>query len=265
MLDVARARERTVAAGKVGAEHYIWARVRAQAGFEAVRGFERPIPAQVPPSDVLRTRAEYEMSVAECRRLRLPLHHDRPKNWDALGAVSLVLRHTGTGARVLDAGAARYSPILPWLYLYGLRRLVGVNLEFSRIHTHGQVRYEPGDITVMEFADAGLDAITCMSVIEHGVPLEPFAREAARVLRPGGLLVLSTDYDKQPPDTTGLTAYGAPVRILGPADVEELVEIARAVGFRLLGELSLDHPTRPVHWKRTGLDFTFLRLAFVRS
>jgi len=213
---------------------------------------------------VLRSQSDYDTAIAECRRLKLPLHHDPPKNWDALGAVSLVLHSVERNARVLDAGAARYSPILPWLYLYGLRSLVGVNLEFTRTRSHGPVRYEPGDITAMAFADQSFDAMTCMSVIEHGVPLEPFAAEAARVLRPGGILVLSTDYAKDPPDTAGLIAYGSPVKILGPGDVDELVAIASSQGLQLVGKLRMDHPGRPLHWSRMNLDFTFIRLCFAR-
>ena len=38
-------------------------------------------------------------------------------------------------ARVMDAGSARYSPVLPWLRLYGLGSapgsLLGINLEFG--------------------------------------------------------------------------------------------------------------------------------------
>ena len=58
-----------------------------------------------------------------------------------------------------------------------------------------------------------------MSVIEHGVPLEPFLAETARILPPGGLLVVSTDYDQDPPDTAGHTAYGQPVHIFSPAEI----------------------------------------------
>ena len=251
-------------AAKRGAEQALWARVRVQRAWAKHRGTSRPMPTVVPPTDVLDTVAASEQAVAECRRLGLPLHHDRPKNWDALGAVSTVLNELGPDSRVIDAGAARYSPVLPWLRLYGVRELVGNNLEFRRATHHGPVRFEPGDITATHYRAGWFDAVTCMSVIEHGVPLEAFAAESARILRPGGLLILSTDYDQDPPDTTGKTAYGTPVRIFGPDDIREFVKTAESHGLSLVGDLRLEHSERPVHWKRTGLDYTFIRLTFQR-
>ncbi len=271
--------ERTVAAppgglalslAKRGAEYALWSRVAVQRRWEGARSRatgpegRRPSPHPVPPTDLLRTAEEWQAAVAECRRLRLPLHHDRPKNWDALGAVATVLTECGPGARVLDAGSARYSSVLPWLRLYGLSDLVGNNLEFGTDVRRDGVLFRYGDITATDFPDARFDAVTCMSVVEHGVPLEPFLAESARILRPGGVLVVSTDYDVDPPDTTGIMMYGQPVHIFSPDEIRDLVTLAGRHGLDLIGELSLDNPEHPVHWQRTGLDYTFIRLAFRR-
>lgn len=256
-------------------EQTLWTRVGLQRRWESRRGRTRSVPTTVAPTGVLRSRAQWQAAAAEARSLGLPLHHDRPKNWDALGAVAAVLGlaegEERAGLRVLDAGAARYSPVLPWLRLYGLGEppgaLLGINLEFGRERRHDGVVFRFGDATATGLPSGSCDALTCMSVIEHGIPVEEFFAEAGRVVRSGGLLCVSTDYDEDPPDTTGITAYGSPVRIFGPAGVRGLVAAAEAAGFSLVGDLddgALAHEERPVHWRRTGLDYTFILLTFRR-
>lgn len=252
-------------AAKLVADRVLWGRVAVRRRVEGTsRVAARPVPVSVAPTGVLGSRGEWERAVAEARWLRLPLHPDRPKNWDAVGAVRTVLEHVGRDARVLDAGSSRYSPVLAWLRLYGLRDLLGINLEFGREFRRDGVTYRHGDVTATGLPDASLDAVTCLSVIEHGVALRPFFTETARVLRPGGVLSVSTDYAREPPDTSGLQAYGVPVRVFGPADLHAMVDIADEVGFDLIGELDPAHRESPVHWRRTGLRFTFALLGLRR-
>lgn len=265
---------RLLAAAKVAAERVLWARVALQRRVEIRRGTARQAPVGVPATDVLRSDAAWKAAADEARRLRLPLHRDLPKNWDALGAVGAVLTLTGaedrSTLRVMDAGSARYSSVLPWLRLYGLGdapgSLLGINLEFgATVHRDG-VAFRQGDVTATSLPDDSLDAITCMSVIEHGVPVEAFLAESARVLRSGGVLCVSTDFDQQPPDTRGITAYGGPVRIFGPDDIRAFIASAAHEGLELVGgEPDFSHAERPVHWKRTGLDYTFILLTFRRA
>lgn len=253
-------------AAKVGADLALWSRVGGQRLAERAlrRTAPRPVPRSVPLTGVLHDAAEVDAAVRETRRLRLPLHHTREKSWDALGAVRAVVEHCGADAQVLDAGAARYSTVLPSLRLYGLRHLAGINLEFRHATRRGPVVFRPGDVTATGLPDRSLDAVTCLSVIEHGVDVPAFFAEAARLLRPGGVLVVSTDFDKDPPPTARLSAYGHGVRIFGPDDVHGMVEIAGGQGLLLEGTLDLEHAERPVHWARYALDYTFLLLTFTR-
>jgi 2-polyprenyl-3-methyl-5-hydroxy-6-metoxy-1,4-benzoquinol methylase len=254
---------RTIA--KFGVEQALWTRARRN-----VRRLGTGVPGRLPtvePTAVLQDDAEWQAAVAHARVLGLPLHRDLPKNWDTLGAASTVLARVGPTGRVLDAGAARYSTLLIWLYQYRLRDLVGINLEFRRTVRHGRggcVRFEPGDATATRFDAGSFDAVTCLSVIEHGVPIPEFLAEAARLLRPGGVLVVSTDYDADPPDTTGHTAYGAPVHVFSTTEIESLIRLAGVAGFDLDGTFAPQHRERPVHWKRLDLRFTFVRLTFTR-
>lgn len=267
---------RVLAAAKVVAELVLWSRVGVQRRVAHLRRHRRALPTLVPSTGVLQSRADWLAAVRHARERRLPVHHDRPKNWDALAAVGAILGLVAPaergGLRVLDAGSARYSPILPWLRLYGLGSapgsLLGINLEFRTQHTRDGVRFRYGDATRTGLEPGSIDAITCMSVIEHGLPVPAFFAEAARLLRPGGLLIVSTDYDAEPPDTTGLRAYGGPVQVFGPDDIRGFVRAAESVRLRLVGELAdadLQHPERPVHWKRPGLSYTFIVLTFERE
>jgi SAM-dependent methyltransferase len=210
------------------------------------------------PNTALHTRAEWIEAAARGKQLGLPLHRSPEKNWDHLAAVYAIASALPTSARILDAGAEFYSNVLPALFVYGYRELYGMNLSFADPARRGPIRYLHGDITRTGFPDAFFDAITCMSVIEHGVPLGSYFREAYRLLTPGGLLITSTDYFPEPIDTTGKMAHGAPVKIFSRREVQEMLAQAKACGLEQTGEIDLDCAEPTVRWDLYDLDYTFL-------
>lgn len=216
-------------------------------------------------NSALKNQAEVDASVAEARRLRLPPLADAPKTWDTLAALSEVVTRTRPDACVLDAGAELYSRFLPWLYLYGYRRLFGINLVFEGTKQQGPISYEQGDITRTRFAPATFDAVACLSVVEHGVDLEAYFREMYRVLKPGGVLVTSTDYFETPTDTRGLAAYGTPIRVFTRPDIEEAVKVAERCGLTLTGPLDLRTDQRIVTWEQYNLAYSFVVFAMTKS
>lgn len=216
-------------------------------------------------SGVLCRDAQWQQATDQLRAAGLPLHDDGPKNWDTLIALSEILSTTSPEAAILDAGAELYSALLPSLYAFGYRRLTGLNLAFPRLIERGPIRYEPGDITQTRFADASFDAITCLSVVEHGVPLGPFFAEMARLLKSGGALVVSTDYWQTPVDTGGQLAFGAPIHVFTQVELEAAIELASEHGLELSGPLDLECENRVVRWDYYGLDYTFVTLSFRRA
>lgn len=64
------------------------------------------------------------------------------------------------------------------------------------------VAYEWQDLTALTYEDASFDLVTCVSVLEHiGAPADQAAlRQLLRVLKPGGHLVFTLDYE--PPAAT---------------------------------------------------------------
>jgi hypothetical protein len=216
----------------------------------------RPDPR--PSNAVLRSARDVEESIAEVRRLGLPAAGDAVKNWDCLTALDAVLRATSPSSAIFDAGGELYSMILPWLFLYGYRNLVAGNVAFGQTQRRGPIVYRHSDITKTDFAAGAFDAITCLSVIEHGIDLDAYFAEMARILKPGGLLVTSTDYYETGIDTRGLTAFGAPVHVFSRDGILAALRVAHRRGLELETHIDLSSPERVVHWAEHDLRYTFL-------
>jgi SAM-dependent methyltransferase len=216
------------------------------------------------PNRVLQSDAEWRDATSKAIQLHLPRHRANEKNWDHLAAVYAIAGATEKSARILDAGAELYSNVLPALFACGYRNLYGINLSFVDRARRGPIRYLPGDITRTEFPDCFFDAVTCMSVIEHGVPIEAYFREMFRILRPGGILITSTDYYPEPIDTAGKIAHGAPIKIFSKAEVEKMLDLAYACGLKPTAKIDLDCAGRPLHWGQFNLDFTFIIFTLLR-
>ncbi len=210
------------------------------------------------PNGMLHNREEWEQASKAARELHLPLHRAEEKNWDHLAAVQAIATALPLSARILDAGAEFYSNVLPGLFVYGFRHLYAMNLSFADPARRGPIRYLPGDITRTGFPAGFFDGITCMSVIEHGVPPEAYFREMHRVLKRGGVLITSTDYYPAPIDPRDKFAHGAPIRIFSKEDVEKMFALAKACGFEKTGEVELEATGRPIRWELYDLDYTFL-------
>ena len=206
----------------------------------------------------LQSRAERDAATASGRRLHVPLHRGEEKNWDHLAAVSTILANTDRSARILDAGAEIYSNVLPALFLYGYRELYGINLSFADPTRRGPIRYLPGDLTRAPFADGFFDAIACLSVIEHGVPLRDYFQEMYRLLKPGGVLITSTDYYPTAIDTRGQFAHGTPIKIFSRPEIEAALALAKSAGFEQTGEVDLACEEKPICWEQFRLEYTFV-------
>jgi len=215
---------------------------------------------------VLRNSEEAGNAIRQVRKLGLPAVKDLPKNWDSLAALDLILRHTGKDARIFDAGGELYSMILQWLYLYGYRNLSAGNLAFRKPIKKGPIVYHHSDITRTGFDSAVFDAITCLSVIEHGVELGSYFREMSRILKPGGVLITSTDYFESRVDTRGQRAYGVPVHVFDRNEIVEALEIARRFGLAPLGPLDLRSDEKVVSWRgKHHLQYTFVVISMCKT
>ena len=108
-------------------------------------------------------------------------------------AYDYVARHV-RGARVLDAGCGEG---------YGTDRLsavaaetTGVDLEEPVIRRaasrYPRARFDAANLVSLPYGDASFDAVVSLQVIEHLHSPQEFLAECARVLAPGGVLIVST-------------------------------------------------------------------------
>jgi SAM-dependent methyltransferase len=169
------------------------------------------------------------------------------RRWEypfALEAVESHLGGSGAGCRILDAGSgftffpfllAERLPLASITCVDASRQLAGA---FGRAagEADGRVEFRPGDL------DAGLaegngsyDAIVCVSVLEHIRDRVAALAELHRLVRPGGLLVLTfdiaidDDYEIPVPACERLLADAARTFTGGPvADLGKLAERVRA-------------------------------------
>lgn len=214
----------------------------------------------------LLSEAQADQAFSAIQAAGLPPHGERPKNWDLLVALGLILDRVPRSGSVLEMGAPQYARLLPWLYLYGYRSLRGIDLVYDGPVKAGPIQYDGMDMTRTTFPDASFEAIASLSVVEHGVDLDAYLHEAARLLKPGGVLITSTDYWCEPVDTGGKEAYGGPIRIFGPDDMRRFAHPAAAAsGLAPVRELDLRCEERAVEWKRFGLHYTFINVVLEKG
>ena len=100
-------------------------------------------------------------------------------------------RHIPAGGRCLDLGCGDGLTSGPWLRDHG-RRHIGVDISEQAVAEARKGGYEArriDDAGSLPFPDASFDAVVAIEVFEHLFEPQQAAREALRVLRPGGVLV----------------------------------------------------------------------------
>lgn len=217
----------------------------------------------------LQTPAEREAASRLTRLLGLPSHHDPQKNWDTLKCLYYILQSCDPTSPVLDVGASSRSVILRWLDRLGFQELHACDLrEEKRKYQNTRIKFSKQDLTNTSYPDNYFQAITSVSVIEHGVPLDKYVREMARLLKPGGLLLTSTDYWSGYIDCKGIYPYGdlmPEMKVFQPFEIEQFCALAKSVGLSLRRPLDLSTTEKSVYWERVDRRYTFIFVAMRKT
>lgn len=191
---------------------------------------------------------------------------DQLKSWDVAHAVKILEKYLpDRDTPVLDMGCFN-SEIVYALHALGYRQVHGCDLNplCRWLPYWNHIKYECADITRTPYPDASFGALTCLSVIEHGVPVDALAAEVERLLKPGGVFLMTTDFD-----ATGhpheidpqFRVFDQSWRIYTPETLKPVIDGFYSKGFSLLDPATIDesHTDRPVHWH--GQEYTFALVA----
>lgn len=210
--------------------------------------------------DIFSDRTQLDPALKRIREKKFFPHGDLVKNWDTMLAYDKLRETCQEDASILDAGGEEYSQILPWLATEGYTDLNVVNTLFTNIKTQNGVVYRYGNIEGLKYLDESFNAISCLSVLEHGVDLDKFFPEMMRILKPGGHLILSVDYEYDEIDCSGIEAFGVPMKIFSAADIQNMCDLAQSCGFMVPNTLELTATNKPVTWNGKSYGFIYIEM-----
>jgi SAM-dependent methyltransferase len=178
---------------------------------------------------------EYLFAMEQVRALQRGAHGP-PRIADlggGRGALSVYLASVGAKVTVFDTD-----------YGWGAGSDPAIEERFFRAGRSAGVEIRYGSLFNVPAADSSFDAVTCISVLEH-VPDQSFAlREAWRILRPGGVLIMTFDIAEE----AAPYEVGPRLRILTP---ERLAA--------LFAELGIDDTGHPFALNRVNASARVVR------
>lgn len=226
-----------------------------------------PVPAPLPlskPADLTGDAAALAPFTAQVDAHPAALEGQHPiRRWEyamALYAIQEWQRGVGkAGPLIADVGGAGSQF---WQLLTAVTRERIVSIDPANVPTSAEAYTHPYVGTVEEYAvdnyHGQFDVLSCISVIEHVVDLRPFFRACHMLLKPGGLLFLTTDYwDADGPDVAHF--HWMRHRIYNAERIRRLVCTLRELGFASLGKANWNYPGNQLY------DYSVASLAVTRK
>jgi SAM-dependent methyltransferase len=192
-------------------------------------------------------------------RRRVPVG-DVNKSWDVFGAAQIINELLEHDDPILDMGAFS-SEILLILRAMGFSDLHGIDLNprIKRMPFGDEINFHTGSFYETNYPDQSFCAITSISAIEHGCDIDRLLMEVARLLKPGGLFIASTDYWPHKIDTDGIRMFDLDWTIFSEQEIRALFDKAAGMRLEPVGDCHFETDQRPISC--AGKDYTFALLA----
>ncbi|PWN56835.1 ArsR/SmtB family transcription factor [Abyssibacter profundi] len=143
--------------------------------------------------EVIRSR-HATLSWADSVAGRMELHYSPGRTWEATARALIELLELGD---VLDIASG--DGVLAELLANHAKTVTCVDLSRNvveagrrRLAHHANVRFEQADMHALPFEDAAFSVVFCMHALTYSAAPQQVLAEAARVLEPGGTLVVAT-------------------------------------------------------------------------
>jgi SAM-dependent methyltransferase len=230
--------------------------------------------------EVLKSRTQIDQARDELRRRRLSFTSsswqrlcrklkvsagidvgDKLKSWDVLNTSAFIEKNISQSAPILDIGAFA-SELLYVLHHLRFSNLTGIDLspDIKKMAYRDSIRYEVSNFMHTPFESESFEAITAMSVIEHGFNSNALLTEISRLLRPRGYFIASFDYWPQKVHTADTRFFGMDWKIFSEDEVRDFLQEARAYNLYPRGEIRLDAEEKPISCANRSYTFAWLVL-----
>lgn len=197
------------------------------------------------------------------------LHETPQKNWDILNFIEVVEKYLPHDISILDVGCS-YCPLLEIFSGLGYEKLYGIDINFNfkqklkRIiiptlkFKNQHINFSMGDLTKTKYLNQSFELITSLSVIEHGIDLDNYFKEMSRILKPGGVLLTTTDFWKSKLDTAHIIVFNYPMKVFICEEIIHALNIAEKYGLIPLNKNLNDYVCDDTCVTWNGFDYTFL-------
>ena len=177
-------------------------------------------------------------------------HYSPGRTWEALARSALPLLETGDVLDIASGDGVLAELLAPHAHRYvcvdSSKRVVAAAAE--RLRKFRNVEVREGDMHALPFADGEFDLVVLMHALTYAEKPAQAVAEAARVLRPGGRLLLSSLARHEHQNV--VQAYGH--ANLGFADKDLRRFVSRA-GLELVNAETVTREKRPPHFEVISL------------